>query len=168
MAALADKLAAARAASKEVVRPYQAMEPVELGTVCCRAMGTPRAVCAWTDEAMGAVKGLLEGDGRFAVYLGQDIKAETVTLLGTSRDAVQLPSSELAFSFVRLDDNRIVYVYSCPEGAPVRAKMFASSTTNGIVYNAEHRLGVSVVMKVRPPSRGPADNRSCRRTSRHR
>ena len=112
-------------------------------------MGTPRAVCPWTDEAIAAVRELLVGEGLLAVSLGQDVKAETVTLLGTSRDAVELSTSEPAFSFVRLTEGRLAYVYSCPDVAPVRAKMLASSTTNGVTYRAEHELGVRTEKQVR-------------------
>lgn len=133
------------------MRPYQALAPIASGTVCCRAMGTPRAVCPWTDEAIAAVKELLVGEGVLAVHLGLDVKAEAVTLLG-SRNVVELPASEPAFSFVRLSTG-IVYVYSCPDSAPVRAKMLASSTTNGVTYRAEHELGVRSEKQVRPYDR---------------
>ena len=141
---------------------------MELGMRCRRAMGTPGAVCPWTEEAIAAVKELLVGEGLLSVYLGQDVDAENITLLGTSRDVLELPASEPAFSFVRLSDGRLAYVYSCPETAPVRAKMFASSSTRGVTYRAEHELGVRTEKQVRRHDRVTSDARSCRRTSRRR
>lgn len=143
---------------EEVLKGVRDAEAEERGGTKGRPLATGgKLQIAISDEASGALEQLKNGEKGALVVLCVDVKSERVELSQSITCTVQNLAEVVGedgprYAFYNYEagdgEMKLVFIFTCPNGAKVRERMVYASSKEGVVAAARTEIGLDVAKKV--------------------